>query len=118
MEELQTSETLDKNMQQKIEQKLKTYRIKDMGYKELLIEKRNIIKETMEKCKIHREFRLGKMQQQNEILREQMKIVESKIYEAGMVRTRMKRSISGQKSSEMSKKLLQRPIPQRKIPHA
>ena len=72
----------------------------------------------MEKCKIHREFRLGKMQQENEILREQLKIVESKIYEAGMVRTRMKRSISGQKSTEMSKKLLQRPVPQRKMPHA
>jgi hypothetical protein len=47
-----------------------------------------------------------------------MKIVESKIYEAGMVRTRMKRSMSGQKSTEMSKKLLQRPVPQRKMPHA
>ena len=72
----------------------------------------------MEKYRIHGEFKINKMQQENSILKEQVKIVESKIYETGMVRTRTKRSISGQKSSEMSKKLLQRPLPQRKAPQA
>lgn len=89
-----------------------------MGYRDLLIEKRDVIRETMDRFKHHGHYRLSKMQQENNILKEQLKIVESKIYEAGMVRTRTKHSISGQKSTEMSKKILQRPVPHRKTPQA